>query len=196
MKRIVVSIIFGVVTAFAGNVNSLSAAQSSKEGTELIGRSASEWQVSHWIHSEPLKLNGLRAKVVLVRFWTAPECPFCVASAPALNEFYRKYHDQGLEVIGLYHHKLPSPLDPEGVREYAEKFGFEFPIAIDDDWKTLKKWWLDGQGERAWTSVSFLIDKKGIIRLIHPGGQYVKGDPDYTVMQAKIQALLSESQKA
>lgn len=160
------------------------------EGTELIGTRAQEWEVSGWSNSEPLQLKDLRGKVVLVRFWTAPACPFCAASAPALNEFYEKYHDQGLEVIGFYHHKSSGPLDPREVQRHIERFGFKFPVAIDYDWKTLRRWWFDGR-ERAWTSVSFLIDKKGIIRHIHPGGQYVKGDDDYVLLQKVIEHLLA-----
>ena len=147
-----------------------------------------------WLHSNPLELSGLRGKVILVRFWTAPGCPFCAASAPALNEFYEKYHDEGLEVIGFYHHKSPEPLKVEEVEQYAGKFGFEFPVAVDYDWNTLRNWWLDGR-ERGWTSVSFLIDKQGVIRHIHPGGQYVKDDPDYAEMESKIKELLNEEPK-
>jgi len=158
------------------------------EGNELIGTRAQEWEVKDWFNSKPLRLEDLRGKVVLVRFWTAPGCPFCVASAPALNEFYKGYHDRGLEVIGFYHHKSSAPLDPKEVKRHIERFGFKFPVAIDYEWKTLKRWWFAGQ-ERAWTSVSFLIDRKGVLRHIHPGGQYVKGDRDYAELEAKIEEL-------
>ncbi len=164
----------------------------SGEGEDLIGTQAHEWKAQDWFQSKQLRLKDLKGKVILVRFWTASGCPFCVASAPALNEFYEKYHDQGLEVIGLYHHKSLEPLRKEDVQKYAEKFSFKFPVAIDYDWKTLNDWWLAGR-ERAWTSVSFLIDRKGIIRHIHPGGQYVQGDPDYNILRSKIEQLLKES---
>jgi hypothetical protein len=70
-------------------------------------------------------------------------------------------------------------------------FGFPFPVAVDPEWQTLKRWWLT-DAERKWTSVTFLIDKKGIIRHIHPGGSYIKGDKAYQAMQAKIEELLKE----
>lgn len=162
-----------------------------KEGDELIGKSAQEWDVRDWVNSKPLQLKDLSGKIVLVRFWTAPGCPYCAASAPALNEFYDKYHAQGLEVVGFYHHKSSEPLRAEDVNHYAGKFGFNFPIAIDYDWKTLRQWWLDAD-ERRWTSVSFLIDRRGIIRHIHPGGQYIKGDTDYARLESKVQELLRE----
>ncbi len=163
---------------------------SAEEERSHLHSPAPEWEVSDWIDSEPLELKDLQGSVVLVRFWTAPQCPFCRASAPALNEFHQTYGPRGLKVIGFYHHKSSAPLDPARVRFYAKKFGFKFPVAIDHDWKTLRRWWLDRQPESAWTSVSFLIDKQGIVRHIHHGGQYVKGDSDYTTLKAKIEELL------
>jgi peroxiredoxin len=126
----------------------------------------------------------------LVRWWTEG-CPLCVATAPSLGEFYTLFHSQGLEVIGFYHHKSDEPLDIGRVHRYARQLGFKFPVAIDYDWQTLKSWWLNST-QTSWTSVSFLIDRKGIIRHIHPGGQYVQGDDDYKAMKAKIEQLLVE----
>ncbi len=160
------------------------------EGRELIGRPAPEWSVTNWINSPPLSLRALKGKVVLVRWWTAPGCEFCVASAPALDEFDRLYRDKGLVVIGFYHHKAPTPLDPAEVKEETQRFGFQFPVAVDPEWRTLRRWWLAGH-DRRWTSVSFLIDRKGIIRHVHPGGAYVKGDPGYEELKRKIEQLLS-----
>lgn len=159
---------------------------------KLIGTRPPEWAVTNWFNGPPVKLADLQGKVVLVRWWTAPDCPYCRATAPALNEFYRKYHDQGLEIIGFYHHKSDEPLKMENVRKYADNLGFQFPVAIDTHWKTLHQWWLDG-GKRDFTSVSFLIDRQGVVRHIHPGGEYVKGDKDYAEMKAAIEKLLKEN---
>ncbi|MDB6108381.1 MAG: hypothetical protein JWR69_131 [Pedosphaera sp.] len=158
---------------------------------KLLGTKPSEWQVQNWLNSPALKLAELRGKVVLVRWWTAPECPYCRATAPALNEFYNRYHRRGLEVVGFYHHKGKELLKVPMVKEYADGFGFNFPVAIDTDWKTLHHWWLD-RGSHDFTSVSFLIDRHGVIRHIHPGGEYVKGDKDYAMMKERIEELLAE----
>lgn len=155
-----------------------------------IGSRAPEWQAADWLNSRPLKLADLRGKVVLVRWWTEG-CPFCRATAPALNEFYDQFHSRGLEIVGLYHHKSRPPMNADRVHQYAKNLGFKFPVAIDHQWRTLKEWWLDGSDQQ-WTSVSFLIDRRGIVRHIHPGGQYVKGDDDYRVMKRKIEELLAE----
>src|SRR4051812_11304299 len=162
---------------------------------KLVGTKPPEWQVQDWINSPPLKLKELRGKVVLVRWWTAPECPYCRATAPALNEFNKEYSARGLQVIGFYHHKGDEPLKLADVKKFAVNFGFEFPVAIDPEWKTLHQWWLD-QGDHDFTSVSFLIDRKGVIRYIHPGGQYVKGEKDYDTMKSQIEKALADKPTA
>ncbi|MDQ6632852.1 MAG: TlpA family protein disulfide reductase [Verrucomicrobiota bacterium] len=162
-----------------------------KENISSVGTTPPEWKVTHWSNGTPLTLKELRGKVVLVRWWTAPDCPYCRATAPALNEFHEKYLAQGLQVIGFYHHKGSEPLKIDDVKKYSETFGFKFPVAIDPNWQTLHKWWLD-RGEEKWTSVSFLIDRQGVIRHIHQGGQYVKGDKDYKILKTKIEELLKE----
>ena len=157
----------------------------------LLHTSPPEWELTKWINSDPLRIADLKGKVVLVRWWTAPQCSYCRATAPALNEFYDRYRSQGLELIGVYHHKSSKPLQTADVEAYTREYGFKFPVAIDVDWKSLKQWWLD-RVDSGWTSVSFLLDKTGKIRLIHPGGQYVRGDDDYKAMQKKIEELLAE----
>ncbi|MGH8532791.1 MAG: TlpA family protein disulfide reductase, partial [Gammaproteobacteria bacterium] len=84
----------------------------------LIGQPAPGWKLEHWFNSEPLALQDLRGKVVLVRWFMAPSCPLCSATAPALNRFDEEYRGRGLVVIGVYHHKDPEPLDVETVRGY------------------------------------------------------------------------------
>lgn len=137
------------------------------------------------------RLADLRGKVVLVRWWTAPGCPYCHATAPALNTFHERFAEKGLQVVGAYHHKSTAPLDPRKVAGWAEDFGFRFPVAIDRDWKTLDSWWLSRQ-KRAWTSVTFLLDRNGSVRFVHPGGQYVKGDGEYEKLEREIRRLLDE----
>jgi peroxiredoxin len=158
-------------------------------GRELIGTRAQEWQLSEWIGGEPRTLASLRGKVVIVRWWTAPGCPYCAASAEGLNELARKYRERGLEVIGVYHHKASTPLTREHVEAQAKRLGFTFPVAIDRDWKTLRHWWLD-RTERGWTSVTFVIDRDGVIRHLHPGGAYYPGEPGFTSLEKAIRDAL------
>jgi len=161
-------------------------------GEKLVGTRPPEWALGEWINSEPLTLAGLRGKPVLVRWWTAPDCPFCAASADALNELWRAEQSRGLVIVGAYHHKAKTPLTREHVVAHAGKFGFRFPVAIDRDWKTLENWWLH-KVERGWTSVTFVLDRAGVIRHVHGGGAYFDGEPGLAALRAAIAAVLREA---
>ena len=173
-----------------------------KEGDELIGKPAPEWGTLKWMNSQPLKLDKLANKVVLIRWWTET-CPFCAASGPALNEFHNTFKDKGLVVVGMYHPKPPGPRRQKALEKAVKRFGFEFPIALDMDWKILRRYWL-AKGKHRWTSVSFLIDKRGKIRYIHPGGEYYKGknetqteaQRDYDELKAMIEKLIAEPSRS
>ena len=177
--------------ALGGRGTAAEPAPHTRDGTELIGSPAPPWDVREWIGSPPLSLADLRGKVVLVRWFTSPDCPYCHASAPALNRFHHDYARCGLAVIGMYHHKGNAPLTLDAVRGWVRDYGFQFPVGVDRDWRSLRRWWLDG-AHRDFTSVSFLVDRRGVIRHIHPGGALAPGTPDFTSMQAKIEQLLAE----
>jgi peroxiredoxin len=128
-----------------------------------------------------------------VRWWTSG-CPYCEATAPALREFDRAYRGRGLQVIGFYHHKGDEPLDLSVVDRTASTYGFTFPVAVDPEWRTLERWWQVRARARPFTSVSFVLDRRGTIRHVHPGGSYAPGTADHDAMQAAIEALLLEPQ--
>src|SRR5262245_30568216 len=70
-------------------------------GADLIGAPAPEWTFTRWIGT-PRSLDGLRGKVVLVRWWTEG-CHFCAHTLPELEALRRKHADDGLVVIGVFH---------------------------------------------------------------------------------------------
>lgn len=172
----------------------------SRAGQELVGSPALPFSSSlAWLNSEPLSLDQLRGKIVLVRFWT-DTCPFCEASAPGLTELHERFGARGLVVVGLFHPKpRGSVRDTESVKARARELDMGFPIATDAHWDTLERWWLS-TGDRAATSVSFLIDAEGTVRWIHPGPEFHPGGPpdheqcrhDYEDAVAAIEALLAE----
>lgn len=143
-------------------------------GDDLIGSAAPPFRFDAWLNAEPLTLEALRGRVVLVRWWT-DTCPFCASSAPALRALHQEYADQGFTLIGVFHPKAgrDDPLDVARVQSAIDARKFTFPIAIDWNWRkgTLKDWWLTGV-DRPATSVTFILDKAGIIRFIHPGMEY------------------------
>ena len=167
------------------------------EGAELIGKAAPGFSGLTWLNSEPLGIEDLRGKVVLIRFWLV-DCPYCTNTAPSLVELYGKYRGEGLVVIGIHHPKSERAKNNALVLKTAKKLGFEFPVAQDKDWETINAYWLGGSG-RSYTSSSILIDKRGIIRFVHDGGEFYSSpdNPDadlaYKTIDAKIRELLDEN---
>ena len=186
----------------AGMLGSLEAMDRAA-GSDRIGVAAPEFNFDAWLNSEPLSLEDLRGQVVLVRWWT-DTCPFCASSAPALRAIHAQYAPRGLTLIGVFHPKAgrDDPLDVERVRRTVERRGFQFPVAIDWNWRTgtLAEWWLTGP-DRPATSVTFVLDKYGVIRYVHPGMEYhdADGSPDHAMcvddmaaIRGTIERLLAE----
>jgi thiol-disulfide isomerase/thioredoxin len=139
-------------------------------GAELLDTAAPEWSFTRWI-GPPLTLAELRGKVVLIRWWNEG-CHFCASTLPELDALRRQHADEGLVVIGVFHPKPPHEVSDRHILAVAKKLGFGGPIAVDREWTTLDRYWLAGHPERSWTSVSFLIDRSGVIRWVHGGGEY------------------------
>ncbi|MEZ4360589.1 MAG: TlpA disulfide reductase family protein [Kofleriaceae bacterium] len=157
----------------------------------VLDQPAPPWTVSQWFNSEPRTLESLRGQVVLVRWFMGTSCPFCSGTAPTLRALDETYRPRGLSVIGMYHHKEDLPLDPDQVAGWIKEYGYTFPVAIDPGWTTLQQWWLRGK-ERSYTSVSFLLDKQGIVRRVHLGGLLAPQGPEYDALRADIERLLAE----
>ena len=169
-------------------------------GEDRLGVRAPAIGLRYWLHSAPLEIDALRGKVVLIRWWT-DGCPFCVATAPALGELDRKYRGRGLAVIGIFHPKPAGDWSVERMRAASERLGITFPVALDGDWTALGRWWPDLE-QRGWTSVSFVVDKNGIIRYVHPGGEFHETrageeghaacEREYRVIEGVVRRLLRE----
>lgn len=158
------------------------------EGATLIGTSAPEWKDIDWIQGGPLTLAGLRGKVVLLRFWLTG-CSYCERTAPALRALAERYADRGLVVVGLHHPKSTAARDRRTVEKAARALRLDFPIGLDNDWTTIRAYGVGSIFER-FTSASFLIDRDGVIRFVHDGGEFHEGGgPDHASCRAAYEAL-------
>lgn len=172
----------------------------SREGRELIGEPAPPLVNKTWLNTKGGRPPELTGHPWLIRFWM-DECRYCRATAPSLRQIQKDYADRGLIVIGAYHPKpAPKSVLPVYVKLAARELGLEFPIFLDNDWQYLRAIWLDS-GEREYTSATFLIDRNGMIRFIHPGPDFFPSaketerlqNDDYQALRRAIEAVLAEN---
>jgi thiol-disulfide isomerase/thioredoxin len=192
-----------VGAAAAASTNSSRPVDSSHpdSGAELIGTPAPKWTFDRWLRTKPMSVESLRGKVVLLRWWTE-QCHFCRTTLPVLEQVRREHPD--LVVIGVFHPKPPRKVSDQHILEIADQIGFDGPIAVDQAWKTLNRYWLDANPERNWTSVSFLIDRQGRIRWVHGGGEYhpstdpahARCNKQYEDFEQHLTTLLNEPKAA
>ena len=130
--------------------------------------------------SPPLTLTSLRGKVVLIDFWTYT-CINCQRTLPYVKNWYDKYHDQGLEVIGVHSPEFEFEKEASNVQKAIADFGIKYPVMQDNNFATWQAY-----SNNYWPA-KYLIDKDGNIRYTH------FGEGDYDQTEAAIQSLLTEA---
>ena len=140
---------------------------------------APEFAAGTWINSEPLTVEGLRGRVVLVEFWTFA-CYNCRNTLPVVNRWHDRYRDQGLTVVGVHSPEFEGERDIDKVRKQVTSLGIRFPVVTDNDFQTWRAYKV-----YAWPTL-FLLDKTGRVRWTHVG------EGAYDEAERTIQKLLSE----
>lgn len=154
------------------------------EAAALLGRKPPPLPPLRWLDGKARDLAGLGGRVVVIRSFTHT-CPFCASTMPALERLAKDYRGKGVDVLGVYHPKPPRPVDEAEVREIAAAFGVTFPVAVDATWSLVRSWWLQDGAARHWTSVTWILDRHGVVRFVHPGGEYHAGsEPGHERCQA------------
>src|SRR5688572_16402962 len=153
-----------LVTAFVV-LTGVAAAQHPEDA--FSGQKAPELKESPvWINSGPLKLEGLRGKVVLLSFW-AFDCPYCAEAVPNVVQWHEKYAAQGLVVIGVHTPRIDAEKDLAKLQDAVKKKAIRYPVVVDNQYDI----WGDYLCN-VWPS-HFLIDQQGVIQLSHSGhGRY------------------------
>jgi thiol-disulfide isomerase/thioredoxin len=136
--------------------------------------------IDKWLNSEPLTLQQLRGKVVLVDFWTYT-CINCIHTLPQVESWHEKYKDKGLVVIGVHTPEYPFERETSKVSGAIAQYGLHYPIAQDNSYAT----W-NAYGNQYWPAF-YLIDKQGRVVYRH------FGEGDYAETEAAIRAQLAKA---
>ncbi|QDT36466.1 thioredoxin-like domain-containing protein [Stratiformator vulcanicus] len=107
-----------------------------------------------WLNTnEPLSLEKLKGKVVLLDFWTYC-CINCIHVLPDL-EYLEKKYAQELVVVGVHSAKFENEKETDAIRDAILRYEIEHPVINDADMKVWRKF-----GARSWPTL-VLLDPEG-----------------------------------
>ena len=140
---------------------------------------APDFQAGEWLNSPPLSMAALRGQVVLIDFWDYTSIN-CLRSLPYVLEWWRRYRDAGLLVVGIHTPQFAFQMQGEYVRQAVQRLGVSYPVLVDNARRTWSAW-----ANRFWPSW-YLLNTEGLLRFFH------YGEGEYLLTESTIQALLRE----
>jgi cytochrome c biogenesis protein CcdA/thiol-disulfide isomerase/thioredoxin len=135
--------------------------------------------IEGWINSEPLTIEALRGKVVVIDFWTY-SCINCLRTLPYVKAWDEAYRDDGLVIVGVHTPEFAFEREADNVRRAVSHLGIEYPVALDPDYGTWQAW-----SNRYWPA-KYFVDRRGHLRYAH------FGEGDYEESERVIRQLLAE----
>ena len=136
-----------------------------------------------WLNSEPLTLEGLRGRVVLIDFWTY-SCINCLRTLPYIREWDERYRAAGLTIVGVHSPEFAFERVAANVRENTRKLEVRYPVALDNDFATWQAW------HNQYWPAKYLIDREGHVRYYH------FGEGGYAETEHTIRTLLGDGAPA
>lgn len=125
-------------------------------------------------------LKSLRGKVVVVDFWTY-SCINCQRTFPYLRDWWSKYKDKGLVIIGVHSPEFEFEKEAKNVKMAIDDFELTYPVVQDNSFATWRAY------DNLYWPAKYFIDKNGYIRYTH------FGEGDYAQSEKVIQELLKEA---
>jgi cytochrome c biogenesis protein CcdA/thiol-disulfide isomerase/thioredoxin len=139
--------------------------------------------ITAWLNTPgdmPIDLHALRGKVVLIDFW-AYSCINCQRAIPHVEGWYKAYHDDGFEVIGVHTPEYAFEKVTGNVKKGAADIGITYPVALDNSYSTWTNY------RNMYWPAEYLIDANGVVR-------HVKfGEGDYRETEKLIRELVASA---
>lgn len=105
------------------------------------------------LKGQRVQLADYQGRVVLLNLW-ATWCGPCRVEMPGLENLYRRFRSEGLEILAVSLDK-GSSTDP--VQKFVDEYQLSFPVLVDPD----------GQVERLYNTftipTTYVIDRKGMV---------------------------------
>lgn len=136
-----------------------------------------------------------QGKVVLLDVFGS-WCPNCHDEAPFLEEVYRKYHDRGLEIVGLDFEEADQLQDPTRLRAFLARYGIDYTVLLCGTTDQAKDKLSQAENWDAWPT-TFFLGRDGRVRAVHTGFPSKASGELFTKAKeefiAQVEQLLNES---
>jgi len=148
-----------------------SQAMASSVGDDMSLEPAPDFELKS-LDGRAVKLSDFRGKVVVLNFW-ATWCAPCRVETPWLIDFYRRYKEQGLEVVGV----SMDDGDQEHVADFVKEMGVNYTVLLGNHAVG------DAYGGARFLPQTFFIDRNGNI-IKHSFGIKSKSDFEEAIKQS------------
>jgi cytochrome c biogenesis protein CcmG/thiol:disulfide interchange protein DsbE len=126
-------------------------ARSAPSAGARVGQTAPDFALAD-LDGNPLRLNDLRGRPVIVNFW-ASWCGPCVEEFPLLQTAAAQHGVDGLAVVGIVYRD-----NSEAARAFMARLGASWPAAMDPGEQVAESFGIYGPPE------TFFIDSTGVVR--------------------------------
>ncbi len=117
----------------------------------------------------PIKLADYVGKKVILLDIMTYSCINCIRTYPYINDWFTKYEDKGLIVIGIHTPEFDFEKVQANVEAAMKKYGIKFPVVLDNDYGTWTAY------KNLYWPRKYLIDIDGFVRYDHIGeGGYLE----------------------
>lgn len=141
--------------------------------------------IDAWLNSEPITMESLRGKVVVVHFF-AFGCSNCIQNYPWYKDWQERLVGDDVALIGIHTPETAHEADNESLQASLEEHGLNFPVAQDKQ-RAMWQAWYNG----IWPSV-YIVDKRGRVRYWWYGELDWQGAGNQKVAERQIAQLLEE----
>ena len=113
---------------------------------------------STWVGSEPLRMDELRGRPVLLEFWDFCR-PNSLRTLPYLMEWHRRYAAAGLVVVSVHCPGFRASADEDAARAAVARLGIEHPVLLDTNYALWHEYENAGwPGRYLWGPDGMLVD--------------------------------------
>jgi cytochrome c biogenesis protein CcmG, thiol:disulfide interchange protein DsbE len=128
-------------------------------GMPKVGMPAPNFQVTTF-SGEKVSLADLKGHVVLLNFW-ATWCGPCKQELPLLDAYYRKLHEQGIDIFAV---ATEDSLTTFQLRPVQKIVSFPMVKRFKGDYGNIKE-----------LPTNYVIDRAGVLRYAEAGGFTLEG---------------------